>query len=325
MTTLTNYHAEFAQFCNLLTEHRVHTTLLEDSTLLNSPIGKNIGGREVIKKLYDESLIAHNQTYTEIRPRDITWSELRSRTYYSWVFFTGTEGTAAVRSGTVDSKKSVSDIKYILVMSTPEKGQEVSKKPYTSSTQMLADIKNSIGKVTGMYFGKDPEERRQKKAERLSYKKSIAKAETTTPELLLAKFSPLIKKSAVAALANIKGHVMDSIKNDGFDKAQNYIKRAVLIKDMIDHMDYHGDEYKLDENTVLKRVMDNALNMAAGHYYPELTGNFVRPRYSYSTSMLEYTPQSLRGREKLLNDIAGGSTEKIGTVLYYFKMNLVTL
>lgn len=324
MTVQNTYYRDFALFCEALAyPQSASQLLLEDSTLLQSPVAKNVGGELLIKYLHRRGSLAHDQSYKAIRPRDITWSTIREHIVNSWVFFTGDQGTAAVRTGG-PQKNDRLDYQVVIFTGDEDPENPVNHpnmgKKFTSSNEMLSFVKTHIGKVTGMYYGTDPASRREKKSKRSEYWK-----QETTPtvdrHILLMQFKPLIQKSVTAALANVKGHLVDNIKNDSFNNATALLLNAKNLKELLDHLDYFQHEYDISQSNLLSRSMDAALVFAASHYYPEQTGRIERRGYGYNKT---YNPQNVAGIQKILQDISQGNKEKVGTILYYFKRALVT-
>lgn len=317
MTVQVDYYREFALFCEALAnpeQYSASVLLTEASTLLSSPIAKNVGAQPLIKYLLSRGRLAHDQPYTAVRPRDITWSELKDRASISWVFFTGIHGTIAVRSGGKSKE-------FTMVFSPAPGEGEISGSNYSKSNEMLKAIKDKLGTVTGMYYGADPSSRLVKRDERVK-QRAFVKGVPMDPKELLKKFRPLIEKSVTAALANVKGHLMDSIKNDSFTNAKAYVERARLLRELLDHLDYHQDDFDLTEAKQLREAMSGAIAMTASHYYPELTGQIRKHNYYVDN---QYGVANEEGKRKLLQDIAQGNKEKIGTILYYFKRILVAL
>lgn len=66
-------------------------------------------------------------------------------------------------------------------------------------------------------------------------------------------------------------------------------------------------------NAIISAVM-----MTASYYYPEETGEITKTHYNYRV-------ERDKGMDKVLDDISNGDTNKLGTVLRFFKRALVTV
>lgn len=317
------YFLEFALLCESVTlpKDSPSNLLLEVSSIMSSPIGKNPGGSALVKYLHDKIKVplAHDQEYRMVRPSEITWSTLKNSASWEWVFFTGDRGTAAIRTGTAKST-------YSVVIFTAEDSELTQPKPenkmnFSKSTEMLQFIKSNIGKITGIYYGTDPASRGAKAVSRDAYKAYKKDPGLNTDEIM-KKFRPLLQKSVVAALANVKGHAMDSLKNDSMDQAFSYIQRAKSLREILDNLEYYGDEYAPGEDIRLKTALNGAIMMTAAHYYPNEVGNIHRRTHYRSEP--SYGGVSGEVMMKLFKDISSGDREKLGTILYYFKRELAT-
>lgn len=282
-------HRLFAQLCeSLLTEVSSSMPLVQ----------KNPGGKEVIQTLHTGHYLAHDQKYRPVP--QISWSEVKEYYNGAWIIIVGTTGTAAIRStgGTTGN--------YNIFASD---GGEVQSTTKTNATETMAFLKNIIGKPTQFYVGE--------KNDNISTLKNLRKTRTTnnnsniTPEKLVEKFRPLWIKAVTAAIAEVKGMSITMIRNDSFEKARTKIKHAEELEQVL--LILQGQRAP----DVIKSSVTTAISMAAHYHYPELTGEITKGYNGYQA-------QYEAGPRKLMSDIAGGDTQKLGTILGFFKRNLIS-
>jgi hypothetical protein len=119
-----------------------------------------------------------------------------------------------------------------------------------------------------------------------------------------------------AAKADIKGMITTMIKNDAFDKAEKKLSILKALQRATDTMEVGTLD---DTPEWLQKAVSLAILMAASHHYPDLTGEIERSRYGGGASS-----QNPEGPKKLLSDVSNGDTTKLGTILGFFKRNLIT-
>ena len=130
----------------------------------------------------------------------------------------------------------------------------------------------------------------------------------------MKKFKPLWTRAITAAVADIKGHVANMIKNDAFEKAKRKLSQVENLQNSLEAL----ESGNMDTPSSVKSAINIAVLMAASHHYPEQTGSITR---GYSSS---YNAQHSEGPAQLLKDIAAGDQKKLGTVLGFFKRALIT-
>ena len=287
-----NYYELFSQLCESITEA---------SSSMNI-ISGNPGGKEVIRNLHQTQGLAHNQDY---RPVDkISWSELKDSYKGAWVIIQGTKGTGAIKAagGTTGS--------YTALAST---GGEVRTATDSRGGNIVDFLKGEIGKLQKFYVGRNTTQVRdlkQKRAER----KAGSGPQTINQEALIKKFKPLWIKSMSAAIADIKGHIANQIKNDAFEKAKRKISQVENLQSSLESLESGSTE----SPEVVRKTVNIAVLMAASHHYPDLTGEIQR---SYGSN---YSATRGEGPQQLLQDISKGDTAKLGTVLGFFKRTLIS-
>jgi hypothetical protein len=133
----------------------------------------------------------------------------------------------------------------------------------------------------------------------------------------MQKFRPLWVRGITAAIADIKGMVGIMIKNDAFAKAEHKIQLLQKLNSTLEAVDAGEGQ----NASIISNAVQAAVVMAASHYYPEQTGEIARSR-SYGGGYT-YNPTQKEGMNQLLQDIANGDTAKLGTILGFFKRNLI--
>lgn len=287
-------HQLFATFCE--------GCLAEDSTTMNL-IQDAPGGTAVIKKLHQDMKLAHDQNYKQIDK--ISWSELKDSYRGSWVIIQGDRGTGAIKSSGGNTGS------YSAVAST---GGEVKTETKSRGGDIIDFLKGEIGGLRKFYVGKNstavPDKQKQRQA---------AQAGAATPEInqatLLRKFKPIWVRAMTTAIADIKGHIANQIKNDAFAKAQKKLERVAGLQQQLDQLEAGEETGGQGE---INRAVSTAIVMAASYHYPEETGNIER---SYGSS---YVATRSEGTERLLKDISAGDTAKLGSVMRFFKRALIS-
>jgi hypothetical protein len=280
----------FAQLCEGLVS--------EASTSLDLVSGQP-GGDAVIKSLHKTNQLSHDQEYT--RTDKITWSTIKDTR--SWVIIQGAKGVGAIRTanGTYYAKAS--------------SGGEVQSVNNSRSDAITTFLKSIIGSFKQYYVGRDTGAVSTKQRTRDAQTASANKTMDTTK--LVLKFKPLWARGVTAAIADVKGMVGIMIKNDAFGKAEHKIQLLQKLNAVLDSVESGEGQ----TSGLITNAVQAAIVMAAGHHYPEQTGEIARSR-SYSGGAT-YHPAQPEGVTQLLKDIAGGDTAKMGTVLGFFKRNLI--
>jgi hypothetical protein len=290
-----------------LTTHRLFAQLCEElisevSSSL-SIVGQNPGGQAVMKQLHSQSGLSHDQDYTPTTK--ISWSELKDSYRGAWVIIIGSNGTGAIRSrggntGNYDALAS--------------NGGEVKSATDSRGGNILDFLKREIGTLKQFYVGKNSSKVQDVKKKRADQKQGASGPEVSQ-DTLVKKFKPLWVKSMHVALADIKGMVGTMIKNDAFEKAKKKIEILQRLEQSIDSIESGSS----DVPGFINSAVSSAIYMAASHYYPDQTGDITRSRYGSG-----YAPTNNEGPKQLLADIAAGDTTKLGTILAFFKRNLIS-
>lgn len=282
----------FASLCESITEA---------STAMDLITGQ-AGGSQVIKKLHKDMALAHDLDYKEI-PK-IAWSDLKDNYKGAWVIMRCTNGTAAIkaRGGTTGS--------YEVVVSD---GGEVKSTSDSRGGNIIDFIKQEVGKPVKFFAAKNTSRVQDVQRQRRERQQGAGPQKMDTNALVM-KFKPLWGRAITAAIADIKGHVANMIKNDAFDKAKKKLDRVERLQSSLEALEA-GSKEASDQ---IRSSVNTAVLMAASHYYPDQTGDISR---SYSGS---YSTSRSEGVNQLLQDLSGGDTAKLGTVLGFFKRTLIS-
>jgi len=272
--------------------------LNEASTSLNL-ILDNPGGKQVVKHLHTDMGLAHDQDYRQVEK--ISWSELKDARRGAWVIIKGTTGTGAIRatsSGTYEA--------------TASSGGEVENKSDGRGGNIIDFLKSKIGKLNKFYVGNNTTAVRDKQKKRKD-QQAGKDASVVSVDSLTKKFKPLWIKAITAAIADVKGHIANQIKNDAFDKAAKKLEHVKRLQQAIESL-----ETDSDTPSPVRAAINLAVLMSASHHYPEQTGAISR---SYGSG---YNAERSEGGSQLMKDIAAGDQKKLGTVLTFFKRSLIS-
>ena len=282
----------FASLCESITEASTAMSLITGQA----------GGEQVIKKLHKDMALAHNLEYKEI-PK-IAWSDLKDSYKGAWVIMRCTNGTAAIKAsgGTTGN--------YNVIVSD---GGEVKSTTDSRGGNIVDFIKSEVGKPVKFFAARNTSavtDRQRQRRER----QAGANPDKMDTNALVKKFKPLWSRAITAAIADIKGHVANMIKNDAFDKARQKLDRVSKLQNNLEALEAGSQE----AGDLVRNSVHAAILMAASHYYPDQTGDITR---GYSSG---YGSRSSEGVTQLLQDLSGGDTAKLGTVLGFFKRTLIS-
>lgn len=263
-------------------------------------ISGNTGGKEVVLALHKDMQLAHNQDYRQVDK--ISWSELKGSYNGAWVIIKGSTGTGAIkaRGDTYDAMAST--------------GGPVDTTTDSRGGNILDFLKSKIGKLQKFYVGKGSKAVDDKRKKRADSQKGLGNE--VSVDSLTKKFKPLWAKAVSAAIADIKGHIANQIKNDAFEKAEKKLSQVRNLQNAMDLLE-RGDS---DVPSSVSSAINTAVIMAASHHYPEQTGNISKSGYGRSG----YNAQFPEGPRQLLQDISAGDQKKLGTVLGFFKRTLIS-
>ncbi len=285
--------AGYQAFANLLEAY------VDEASTSLSLISGSAGGDEVVKYLHKDMKLAHDQNYKQIDK--ISWSDLKEPYQGSWVIVVGSKGTGAIRSrrDTYDAVASA--------------GGPVNTTSDGRGGNILDFLKTNIGKLQKFYVGRNTSAVTDKQKKRADAKQGLEK--TVNQETLMKKFQPLWAKAIQSAIADIKGHIANQIKNDAFEKAKRKINQVESLQNALEALEAGSTS---DTPGSVKSAINIAVLMAASNYYPEQTGSINK---GYGSS---YSAQNSEGPQLLLKDLANGDQKKLSTVLGFFKRALIT-
>lgn len=283
----------FAQMCE---------SMLDEASTSLSLIQNNSGGTEVIKKLHKDQKLAHDQNYKSV-PK-ISWSDLKGNWRGAWVIIQGERGTGAIKA----SGGNTGD--YMAVASS---GGETRSMNDSRGGNVIDFLKGEIGKLQKFYVGSNTTAVIDKQKKRAGLQQTASNQMSN--DTLVMKFKPLWARAITAAVADVKGHIANQIKNDAFEKAQRKLERVQQLQTAAEALET-GTLSDVPE--FIQSAVQTAVLMSAAHYYPEQTGDITR---SYSR---RYSSAQEEGPRQLLADISNGDTKKLGTILSFFKRALIS-
>jgi len=281
-------------FADLLESH------IDEASTSLSLISGNSGGKEVVTYLHKDMKLAHDQDYRQVEK--ISWSDLKEPYRGSWVIVVGSKGTGAIRSrgDTYDAVASA--------------GGPVDTTSDGRGGNILDFLKSNIGKLQKFYVGRNTSAVDDKQKKRADANKGTDGPEVTQ-STLVKKFKPLWVRAITVAIADIKGHIANQIKNDAFEKAERKLSQVKSLQNAIESLEAGSSD---DTPNSITSAINSAILMAASHHYPEQTGSITK---AYSRGFQSQYPE---GPAQLLKDIAAGDQKKLGTVLGFFKRALIS-
>jgi len=320
---------------NELTESVGHflSEILSEASTAMSAVRNSPYADQLIKTIHSSLALPHNQEWAPVD--SISWMDVKDYAP-NFVLMAGTKGTAAVKWASGH---------YSLVTASSEGIQTDNR--ITSINAAASQIKSNIGKITGFWINPktyllsfrralgayhsashvsdtsvDQLRRKRRTAQALTIPNmyDINRGPSYNRQVLLAKLRPLFGKYVQQALADVKGAVGISIKNDAFDRAKKKLQVAKSLQELYDTLEQAKSVEDLPN--VLKQTLNLAILMAAGYYYPEETGNISRgaARAHYrSDASSAYSA----GPNKVIADIVNGDTKKLSTVMAFLKQELV--
>jgi hypothetical protein len=268
--------------------------------------------------MHNQLAIAHDLRWQ--KREKPTWGEIK-KTSPNFVLLAGSRGTAAV-------KWDGGSGKWIIITAT---GEGIKRHNDSSINAAMQYIKDDIGKVMTAWEAIDAGKRERygasssnrfgavdiKRKARADVRKidgSImmdpAAGYDTNLLIVTKKLKPLYTRYLEHALADIKGVVGMQIKAGAYEKAQAKLNRLKALQNMVDAL----EDGKIPE--VIGNCIKSAATLTAGHFYPNETGDITK-----GYSGLE--PANSLGLRKLMQDIAGGDTKKLATLMAYFKNTLL--
>jgi len=277
----------------------------EDSTSINQLQGVP-GAVPLLKKLHQQHLIPHDQKYEPIKK--VPWSDLKDNTHILLV--AGPKGAGVLQSQAGNYN--------IYAWNTDSDSMDGTTE--SSGGRSIDWFQERIGKINRLWLGSDLGTVQKTRQARREVKPRPQEEFINAGEFaraMLKRFKPLWLRSLVGAQNDVKGWVNTQIKNHAFDKAKTKIDHLKALEYAVDSVESGQD---LAENNLVAQAIRHAVSQTTHMYYPEETGGFETMRYLGSKPELV----NREAVHKLFNDINNGETEKLGTLLSFFRKNLVT-
>lgn len=294
----------------------------ESSTAID--IMRRVPGAEaLLKKIHGTRELAHDIKYT---PEErISWSTVKGKGWdkkTKWILVKGEKGMGAImaQGGT-----------YYGMIADPN--GEIQKKTSERGGDIIDFLKEYIGKPKMYYIGNAPDAHKEKIRAR-AMRKPIPQAqwsgEDNFVKLMMIKFKPLWLKAIDGAINDTKGWVQNMVKNHSFAKARHKLEKLQYLETIADKLrdgdnPLDGKERYNDPYTLLRTAIYNAVMMTAHHYYPDKSGGFRPREMTYSSIGKQHRLHDSDALESLFNAIRGGETDKISTMIGFFKRGLTAL
>ena len=221
----------------------------------------------------------------------------RNEATTNWLIYIGEKGSACVIYNANNSS-------YTVVTASIDPGEPVSI--HTDEFKTITDfnrfIKQYIGKINTYLraFGSKVE------------KKVTPSDSTNFTEVVLKKLKPILAKSIEKAVADVRGMVINQIKNDAFESAERKIKKLTTLINVLEDIQGHTE--------FLSTVLRNSVLLTASYYYPDLTGRITASSYGRD---FRYSSENNKGPVTVMNDILKGDTQKLMHTLSMFRRQLV--
>jgi hypothetical protein len=132
----------------------------------------------------------------------------------AWVIIQGDKGTGAIKASGGNTGR------YEAVASS---GGETRSVEDSRGGNVIDFLKGEIGGLQKFYVGKNTTAVSDKQKTRQSRQDGAGAAQVSN-DTLIKKFKPLWNRAITAAIADIKGHIANQIKNDAFEKATKQIR-----------------------------------------------------------------------------------------------------
>ena len=215
----------------------------------------------------------------------------------NWLIYIGEKGSACVTHDASNGSYNV-----VTASTDPEEPVSIHKGRFTTITDFNRFIKQYIGKINTYLKGTGPE-----------VEKKVTPVDNSNfTDVVLKKFKPVLAKSIEKAVADIRGMVINQIKNDAFESAERKIKKLTLLINVLEDIQGHTE--------FLSNTVRNSVLLTASYYYPDLTGNITTSSYGRD---VRYSSENNKGPLKVMDDILKGDTQKLMHTLSMFRRQLV--
>lgn len=281
------------------------------------------GAEELLKKIHGSRDLPHDVVY--VPSETISWSTVKGKGWdrkTKWILVKGEKGMGAIKA---------SDRTYHAMAARPN--SEIETIQADRGGDILNFLKDRIGKPKMFYTGSIPSSHREKLTTRAG-RKPIPQlqwsGEDNFVKMMLAKFKPLWLKAIDGAINDTKGWVQNMVKNHSFAKARHKLEKLQYLEQMADKLregdnPLDGRDRYSDSYSLLRTAIHNAVMMTAHHYYPDKSGGFRPREFTYSSIGKQHRLQDSDALETLFNAIRSGETDKISTMIGFFKRGLTAL
>ena len=283
-----------------LLEHIVNETSTTIATLQGVP-----GAAEMITALHQKRIIGHDIEYTPIKK--IPWSDVKAGN--TVILVAGPDSAGLLYFEDYDYKLYAYNQAAKTVDSTTEDSGKAS----------IDWLQIRTGKINRIWVG-DRDTGKIQNTKRLRKERQSNPATTyynseLFANIILKRFKPLWLRSLIGAQNDVKGWVNTQIKNHAFEKAKSKLAHLQKLEDAVEAVERGAD---FDTGGLVRTAIQNAVMQTTHMYYPEATGGLER---GYGTNM---RPERYESIKLLFDDITAGDTNKLGTLLAFFRRNLVT-
>lgn len=280
-------------------------SLVKEASAIISAVPPHV--KPLVQYLHKNYRLPHDMGNYELVDR-INWATIKGQygrysygSHMHWVILVGTKGSACIMPIAPYGE-------WRVVVHSNVTG-EINVIKVNRINEAVDMVKRSIGSISKKYVctGKMTKEKDKK----------VVGPRWISDDELVKKLKPTFLKSMKKAVADVRGMLLTQIKNDAYDRAQKRIERLTSLLSYIELMENHNN-YAIPQ--AVEKWVKTALLMTASKYYPDITGNINVPsNSSYIHS------QHQKGPLQVAMDIYSGDMEKLGTVLYYFRREMIAV
>ena len=293
-------------------------TLLESSTVLTQ--FKDLPSAEkMILPMHKAGRLPHDPKLITMTKLDVKRlrDKIRISSNFSFVIFVrGAQDLGIITMGVYNNSAYVYQDSLI-------------KKESKSIGELVDWLKTHIGKIVDYSIVQSP----SVAVQQVKVKRERLKPQPQTAEPIdiattfINKLKPLVVRNLERAIADIKGYVNTLIKSSNYDRAAHKIIMLKRLEQKLEEIEATGD---YNDGFIMSKML-NAIHAAALYHYPEHSeqGFQDRPTTVYSSfrntgHTIMYTPlRDSTGVKQLMTDITNGDVKKVGTVLAFFRDELV--
>lgn len=298
------------------------SVVFEDSTVL--PVFKgNAAAEQLILALHKAGKLSHDAEV--VKSKELTSRQLLS--LFQRLTDSGTTHMLILLKGPKAVAVSVtkSDDKFMQLDKGRLKTSSLTSGGYWNYQDRLKQTLQNVIGLSGLeiYMIKQPgtyvtSVRRKRAKLKPGAEVNMFKSPADFARSLVKKFKPLWLRTMEAARADVKGYVNLQIKNGAYDLVEPKLRRLRELDDAITDLEFDPTAQTVE---LVARAITDAIAMSAYHYYPEKAGRISR---EYSRAAGRYTLTTGKNAvEQLFNDISTGDMTKLGTILAFFKRNLI--